>query len=426
MHVHRERWARFIRTREYVWRFLYARGDIASQAAEDINPSQLKEFLDRLAATKPDTLFLARLYFVTQPAVRDFFINGLNDLLRTASRTTDPEKQVVHGGVRGKVDWPTTLLTRATNRIDAGTFVTRGHFASFNVPENQLLKLFLTNISRTVEVVSAQVGTGAMVRELLELKSRSDSALKQPWLREVDRTYAATSLMRQRALRARNWRYGRVAALQVEFDEIGRMTKWETILKLLRRGWLAPIQDDDLFELYTLVSILEVLTSELGFGKPVALGLIKRNRQAVAQFHRASDGATATVYFDQSPVEIFGLRSEYTTILDKYVGITGVARRPDIIIRFGVPGGSERRVLVECKRSDDDEYRRDSIYKALGYLKDFAQLWDSTPGQYPKAMLVFPGTIRLATTGLPTNELELVGADNTTRIGYLLSQSLTA
>jgi hypothetical protein len=230
--------------------------------------------------------------------------------------------------------------------------------------------------------------------------------------------------MRKRSLRARSFYYHQVAEFELQFEAIGRQGKWEAILKLLRSGWLEPIQEDDLFELYVLVVILETLKTDLGFGEPSAFGLIKPGRREIAVFSREPDGIEADLYFDQSPVEIFELPSVYQETLGRFEGLTAYARRPDITVRFRKPGGIEHRLLVECKRTDDDGYRRDSVYKALAYLKDFGELWANVPQQRPKVLVVFPKGINpRGFGGLDVRELDLVGIEDRVRLRTLISAS---
>jgi hypothetical protein len=198
------------------------------------------------------------------------------------------------------------------------------------------------------------------------------------------------------------------------------------ILRLLRRGWLEPIRADDLFELYTLIRILELLRGELGFGEPTHVGLIKNKREQIALFKRNADSMKAEVYFDQSPIESLQINSMYKSVMESYDGVTGIARRPDILIRFSLPGSDyERRLFIECKRSEDDGYTRDSVYKALGYLKDFSDAWSVSPDQVPKIIVAFPRILVWNPTAEQLrHELVLACADDNRHLTELFSMAL--
>lgn len=262
--------------------------------------------------------------------------------------------------------------------INKITYVTRYATSSFNTPENQLLKLFLHNISASIEALVDEVGTGAITGSLLDLKETSDIALKNSWMRKVDRIDQTSVVIYQRAKRSRNRYYRELVRLQQLFEDALEETKWESILKLLHRGWLEPVKDDDLFELYALMKILDALKNDLSFGEPTSLGLIKQNRRQIATFKRP-DGLLASVYFDQSPVELFDASSQYKNILSAYEGFTARSRRPDITVKFQLFNQRERIIFFECKKSEDEKYSRDSVYKALGFFKFVEQLNRSTP-----------------------------------------------
>jgi len=200
-----------------------------------------------------------------------------------------------------------------------------------------------------------------------------------------------------------------MAELQSEFEYSVSESRWESIITLVSRGWLEPIASDDLFELYTLVKVLECLRER--FGPPVSTGLIRAGRRQIAEF--SAPRALIRVHFDQSPVTAFGSSSEYKATLEGYEGFRATSRRPDIILSSVAEGQPNRFLLVECKKSEDDGYTRDSVYKALGYLRDFAGLWHDGATS-PKALVVFPNTI-LKKLGIARTQrdLWLVGADDT-------------
>ena len=159
---------------------------------------------------------------------------------------------------------------------------------------------------------------------------------------------------------------------------------------LLAVGWLEQISDDDLFELYVLVIVLDVLSDELGLGNPVEYGLLLRERRYVAAFEGTA--GTVRVFFDQSPATALGIPGRYTAVRDAHLGISGAERRPDILVEFDPvdPALASTRILVEVKKTTDGRYLSDSIYKAFGYLYDFQALWAGGTGPNPKIVLVVP------------------------------------
>ena len=133
-------------------------------------------------------------------------------------------------------------------------------------------------------------------------------------------------------------------------------------------NWLEPVNDDDLFELYVLVLVLDIIAEELNFGTPTEYGLLTTGRRHVALFEK--DNSTLSVYFDQSPAAILGNPSAYGTVLRSYTGVSGSERRPDLMLVL-TQGNERREIIVEAKRTSDGPYTSDSIYKVFGYLHDF-------------------------------------------------------
>jgi hypothetical protein len=417
----RAAWITFIQSQDEAWRLLSARGNTAFLEASDLDAVQIADFLDRLSNQDKDRSFLARLHYLSQQKLKTFFQDELKQILKSATHTSRVETVISKGCVRGKPIWDKTIYSRMTGRIDKASFITQPLASSFNTPENQLLKLFLSNISQTVDTFIADLGTAAMSQQIIELKGIADATLKQAWMREVDRKYRMSPIMRMGAQRSRVRPYSLVAILEAEFEAVLGETRLEAVLNLLRSGWLKPIKDDDLFEVYVLFVIFSVLKVELGFGLPRNLGLIRRGRKAVAVFHRDTDDTQAEIYFDQTPKEVFKINSFYKTVVDQYDGITAKERRPDITLRFARSDSSQKLLLIECKESEDDQYMRDSVYKGLAYLRDFKNLWIQEDEQKPKVIVVFPKKIKPTPTKLDLEELELVSIEDRSRLAALLS-----
>jgi hypothetical protein len=191
---------------------------------------------------------------------------------------------------------------------------------------------------------------------------------------------------------------------------------------MIQQGWLEPIKGDDVFEMYTLLRVIDGLGS-IGFEQPQRLGLITRNREEVAVLKRKADNSAVYIYFDQSPVSIFKAKSRYQDLIDQYGELRAQPRRPDLTLRH-LREGQQRQVLVECKESDDDGYRRDSVYKAFGYVQDFADLWTDNSGQRPKVIVVFPSNLTRYTVA--PDDLVLVGADDQEELASLIGSAFSA
>jgi len=191
---------------------------------------------------------------------------------------------------------------------------------------------------------------------------------------------------------------------------------------LLRRGWFEPVRDDDLFELYLLLLLLDVAETECGLGSPKEYALIRIGRSAVAEFNDDA-GIRVKVYFDQGPSAFAKVESEYLRITRAY-GMTVAERRPDISVL--IQGPKKTVVLfVEAKESTDEKYERESVYKALAYLYDFASLWPIGSQIAPRVAVVYP---QMPPPVAGFNELDeplvLLGAGNRDRMAAILKAAI--
>jgi hypothetical protein len=421
----REQWANFICSPAHAGRYLYASGDAAHATAAKPHKARVDQFLKRLARKQPDVRYLARLYYLTQPRVSTFFRDMLPDLVRSISHSSVGKVELSRRGARGKINWQQTLRARASGRGDAATLVVRRAVKSSDIPINRLLKLYLHDVSAAVAGVAGAVGRGALSREVEEVRRHADLAFNNPYISGVTLESRATATMRQAARRNRNRRYGELARLQAEFDATVNRNRWESILLLLLRGWIEPVSDDDLFELYILVMVLDVLEIEAGYGQPFQYGLIKSKRKEVARFRRAIDGAEVDVYFDQSPKTILGTPSEYMNIINQYDRFGGNPHRPDILLRFRLPSGTVRHLIIEVKQTNDPKYMRESIYKTLAYLKDFADLWSGAATQHPKTILAFSEAMSRKRAATDTGrDLVIIAPGERARLASLLEAAI--
>jgi hypothetical protein len=198
------------------------------------------------------------------------------------------------------------------------------------------------------------------------------------------------------AERSRSGPYWRAATLWRELDRLLDVNDIRLLRDILAVGWLGPLSDDDLFEVYVLVRVLKVLEEWLCESDPkrYQYNLMSIDRYALASFEGLE--WSANVYFDTAPHRAFGpifsgSDYKYLNLLARYGDSAAAARRPDICImlkrkadEFVIP------LLLEVKNTSFGvQYGRDSVYKSLGYLADFERLWpNERVGVRPKALLV--------------------------------------
>lgn len=390
--MRREAWARLICDTRSAGRYLLPGRDLEFLPNfTDLGETEVHDFLNKLDSHGGSVELLASAYWLSQPEVENFIFTDLPVLLRGLGHGSRSSPPSVEPTFKGRVLWQETILGRLSGAVPRGRYLVQHVEKSADIPENRLLKLFLTRIvSASTEM--ARRGTGALPVRFATIRDAATKALSNTYIQGVELEHRLSSRMINTAIRHRDPRYSKLALLAKDFDASIMRGKWAQIVELLQKGWLSPVSSDDLFELYALILVIQAVETGLGFGPPVSYGLIQRGRSAVASFHDAARGLKAELYFDQVPSGIFKSTSEYMQIVKTYKGISAQERRPDMLIRFSSPLG-ERRALIEIKETEDPAYIRDSIYKVLGYLRDFSSIWDNVPDQQPKALLLFPSGI---------------------------------
>jgi hypothetical protein len=419
--VERTKWCQYIESHSAVLRLLSSRGDVTFALAPPASEQDLIDLLSKLKNPSRDPRLLYSLLYILNPELIAFILGDLSDLIRAASRTTRRTAVVSKTGVRGSVLWQRTSVGRLTGRLNSGSFEVRVSERHQNLPENQLLKLFLVQLQNLTRYLEFELRSGSAAKQVMVLRARVNALLRSEWLRDISTQTVISSLMSNRARRSKHSAYGKVLSFSREYTSVFELPRWAYVLNLIQAGWLEPIRDDDIFELYTLIRLVDILSERLGFSTTSRLGLIMSGREEIVRLDRQEDGASVRIYFDQSPVTIFGVQSAYRALLANYEGFNPTSRRPDISLRFSLPDG-HRVLLIECKDTTDDGYTRDSAYKAFAYLSDFAELWSKNQDQAPKVIVVFPTNVIEKTQMIA--EIVLVGADDSPRLATVLRASL--
>ena len=387
----REEWRDFICSPYHAGRHLASIGSaVGSSIADAIEIAELEAFLNRVGSPQ-DVQVLADIIDLLRPEYIEFIETDLARVLDHLSNEMVHVEEIVGPALRGNPRWDRTILGRLSGALPIGKYITRTAHRSFDLPENLLLRWLVEHLTATIKDIGRRTGPEGLHPRLRLMTARCEEALRHHWMSDVPRTSILTPQMLTSAGRHRRGEYRKAAELARTRNSLSSRDpdqRWHAILMLLAVGWLEPIGDDDLFELYSLVLVLDVLSDELGLGSPVEYGLLLRERRHVALFETVS--GVVRVFFDQSPAAALGIQGHYTLVRDAHHGITGAERRPDILVTFDPldKASPPQRIMVEIKRSTDGRYLSDSIYKAFGYLYDFQALWAAPIS--PRIILVLP------------------------------------
>jgi len=405
-------WRDYICSQHHAGRFLAPLGSEMSYSAPGalLDDDNLTEFLTKLRGGQSRALLLASAIDLLSPQCDDFFSADLPRVVDHLSNDIQKRDQIVGPGLRGNPLWQATVLGRLTGAIGPGRFYSRVTHRSFDQPENRLLRWLIDDVTESLTTLKRQAHR--LPAALINLHSHCEWARSHDWLSSAVSPRFLEPDMIRAASRHRRPEYRRAAVLatrRMRLSQGQRSGRWSAIMSLLQSGWLAPVDDDDLFELYVLVVVMDVIQHELGFGAPTEYGLVIKGRDHVAKFR--NDATEISVFFDQALSVAINAPSEYLDICHRHIGLDAQPRRPDISLKVS-NGTASRVMIVEAKRSADGQYLRDSVYKAFGYLYDYQKLWTTIP-QSPKVLLVAPEGI---TPRELVGDVTFVSADDRTNL----------
>jgi hypothetical protein len=404
-----DRWLAYIGSHSECWRNLYLRPNVEHRCAANKSDDNLKRFLSCLENSGEDSL-LKFVHYMMQPSLQDFANSRMPILLRSLAKSVDFGQSISAWGARGKIDWQRTLLKRSQGTITSGSFVCRNSISSYDTPENQLLLYFIKSILSVVFAWEKKYGSGSLPASVMLLKQEFVKAVKSCQLNNAKEISRVGIIHKSRCRRMKNIGYAQLLDLYIQFFDVLMESKWSSIAALIGKGWTAPVKSDDLFELYSLVRVLDCLKQSGRFGNIERYGLIRFNRSEIVKFKR-DDGAVLSVYFDQSFATIVHkYSSNYQNILTSH-GFQNISpRRPDMILKFE-KSGVEKYLIIECKETDNEKYIRDSVYKCFGYLYDFKAVWNDT-SQVTKIILLISNPPKVFTSSYVSQEVKIFSAED--------------
>ncbi|MGP4039020.1 hypothetical protein ACTWP4_03785 [Gracilibacillus sp. D59] len=194
------------------------------------------------------------------------FVKRLPFLLKHFKTTTVTHKETNMGEVKGQIDWSETMKSRlARNYKDRTIFTTNESVRSYDTPENLVLKELLGILYKLLFKDSYLKGfeKAAWFSGWQELKSNIEYAFKHNvYLQRVNQAYVSDRTV-QKTLNHRNKLYREAARLLLSYRKITHGQYNQDDLKiLLRETFIAPENQDVLFELYWIIKIIKQHTDK--------------------------------------------------------------------------------------------------------------------------------------------------------------------
>ncbi|MDF9407738.1 hypothetical protein L7E55_05090 [Pelotomaculum isophthalicicum JI] len=379
-----------------VKRYLFARLDSLWKNLPG-NENEILDFLQALTLSPNDIEWLALLYHISRTeGAQQFLVEEAPGKLSSLTRARE-SRLLRDRKPRGRILWERTIIERRWRR-DNQVFVLDCPSKTPNTPENMLLKLYVEEVFNKARSYRGRETED--IRLLSEILVSCEEMLSSTYLKNITTTTEATARMIAQTSRNRRKLYARLHELWVEYEKAILQRDLKAIKEMLAVGWLAPLlkrNTDYLFELFVLVSVInsveEFVFSRSALTKKSRFGLVRRDGSRLVAIIEG-DNWVGEVSFNRSPENLFDVGvtgSLYKTLLNLYNGLSGTSRRPDVAVRIKVRENSkEIRLIVEVKNTEpESSYSSDSLYKAIGYLKDFESIWKMND-QKPKIVLTFP------------------------------------
>ena len=368
--------------KDELWRYV-------GRHARDM-PSAVGLIANLTGLTPPALETLRHLHLLLSDEVAVFVDEALPDLLGRRWAMTARRLEVGRGPVRGPVAWGATMAARArSGGSDHGLYASTTAHKYLETPELYLLRNILNALEQAIDIARERFGELSAAGWSERVSRVADAARRHPALARFD-TVADHGTARQdrpsacdpnsitpailnACARSTRSSARALAAVYVYYQDLVVAPTSAALLRALERRVLVPLDDDLLYELWALLGAVAVL-DEAGWSLRAA-GLA--GQDAVPFTYVSGDGRTTTrLYFGHTPSR-WRARSRYRALFARY-GLAGATRRPDLIVEAR-QGQRRRYLLVEVKRTRDAGYIADSIYKVLGYLADFAAVFEEQP-----------------------------------------------
>ena len=351
-----------------------------------------------------DLRTLKTVHFLLSDEVRDL-IQILQYLLRNLSHSTQNKKEEFNGIVRGRIDWNVTLKTRYSKGYNyPSLFVCSPPSKFYDLEENQLLKFVLKKIlslkNNYLDFVDYTKNDEDTPFDIDNLSNENNwyeivgnnykmakKTLRKVYFDDISDVKVIKVKHIRKAFKNRNVLYHRVAKAFMLYEDLFINENIELLKELVEHRLIRATNPNKLYEIYIFYSIVKMLPS------PELRLLHGGNDYSTCDV--LEDGTKVTVHYQYLPKPLQEV-SEYADILRKYK-IGWSYRAPDIILEFEKDGKITYRI-IEVKNSSSTNYVRDSVYKVMGYYKDFERILynsDATFCDNCPVVLVTWGGIRI-------------------------------
>lgn len=352
--------------------------------------SKEQAFLDITGLNRRNLTKLCEIYFLLDDDIWFFVTETAPAILNRLSKNSLKETTTLRGRIKGKVLWSKTMTTRYVSGGDPSLFVCQQRSSMFDLIENRVLLYVLKQILRISENI---LGSNSFVDNefddrlkddkwiniIKKLAYQSSNLLRNPYIREISEIHDLSEKNLQETEKARGANYTQLA-MTARILNKSQKQQVDFLHEKLSNQMLLPLNRDVLYEVAVLFKIIEHARNSGWTEKTV--NLIGGGSRTISKFTK--NKSNMNIYYQSIP-KAFIKNSKYKDLMDHYHIDVGY-RRPDIILEWVRENGQKSYCIVEVKRSNNREYLIDGLYKLLGYIKDFEEVFVHTP--HSKGILV--------------------------------------
>lgn len=319
-----------------------------------------------------DLTTLKAVHFLLSDEVRSL-VRTLPQLIRNLSHSTRKETEIMRGNIRGRIEWSETFKERMSEGFDdKSLFVCNPPSKYYDLEENQLLKFILKRIiylkrnyldfiqpeNFDLEKIDKNKDWYTIVNDNYQISSK---ILKKVYFNDISDVKVKAKHLRK-CIRNRNLLYHNVFNVYMLYEDLFISNDENVLRELLNKRIIKAVDGDKLYEIYIFFNLVKSLPVE------EHKLLFSSNDYSTSCFF---EDMKITVHYQKTPAKLKEI-SEYLEILKNYE-IKGSTRAPDVILEFEKNGETYYR-LVEVKNSSSTSYVRASLYKVMGYYKDFKRI----------------------------------------------------
>ena len=351
------------------------------------NPN--KQIEDLFDLSKDDLDKLKAIHFLLSDEVKNL-VEIMPTLMRNLSHSTRKETEEFRGQIKGRIDWNKTIKERMSQGFDdKSLFICQPPSKYYDLEENQLLKFLLNKIislkNNFVDFIALtefdveKIDSSDWQKKVSNIYQIAKKTLKKVYFNDITSIKVVKSKHLRKTYKNRNQLYHRVAKAYILYEDLFVLEDKFVLRDLVENRLIKAADSDKLYEIYVFFNLIKALPES----KDLSL-LYSGNDYSV----KSQIGDVGiTVYYQKTPQNL-RKESEYLEILDNYE-INKSVKSPDVIIEFEKNDDVYYR-LVEVKNSSQTEYVRESLYKVMGYYKDFERS-NKYVENYPIVLVMWGG-----------------------------------